>query len=199
MIPSRSAAAQSESAIEPSNSSVQFVPSNLTLACATKLAACMDYYIAHTKTPVKITLQAGEAQPVSIFLPQGDLDERKFDRIAQLLEDSSRFLPVETSSGTRLVQKSAIESLEVSAAAMEERSWSHEAALRQPVLVRVHTLTGRFYEGQLWVEQPAGAARTLDELNRAREFIALHGVDNVVFVGTRLVSTVEEVKLEESV
>jgi len=135
------------------------------------------------QTPAVLTMHDGELANVMLFVPPGD-------SITHMLEETSPFMPVSFSTGTRLLARSAIACI-----AVREVRWAaSEDDLpieRQQAIVRLRG--GIEIKGELRWTPPPGRRRTLDHLNEAATHLAIYDGDVTSYVAKAHIAGVEEI------
>ena len=128
--------------------------------------------VPRDQTPVSVTLHDGERASALLFVPPGD-------SIAKLLSDSTTFVPVSYSSGTRLVARTAIACITVHVihARLDDGDLPRE---RQRAIVRLRA--GTLIQGELRWIAPPGRRRTLDCINDDATHLMIHDGDYVSYI-----------------
>jgi hypothetical protein len=134
------------------------------------------------QTPALVTMHDGAEAQVYMFVAPGD-------KVTQVVEDTSPFLPMSFSTGTRLVARASIASLRIHVmhAPIEEELPGE----RQNVLVRM--CCSKTIKGELRWVAPEGQRRTLDHLNNGASYFVVHDHEHVTYITKAHVASVEEV------
>src|SRR5215216_3686064 len=122
------------------------------------------------QTPAVLVMHDGERANVMLFVPPGDT-------LTHVLDNADPFVPVNFSSGTRLVARSAIACLTVHEAQPLDDDLPVE---RQRAIVSLRA--GSKIEGELRWVAPPGRRRTLDYLNDGSNLLVVHGGDVTSYI-----------------
>jgi hypothetical protein len=134
------------------------------------------------QTPALLTMHDGEEAQVFLFVAPGD-------RVTQVVEDTSQFVPMSFTGGTRLVARDAIAaiSIHILHAPVEEELPGE----RQIALVRLRC--GKQLRGEMRWIAPEGRRRMLDFLNTESSYFVVYDTEHVIYVAKAHVASVEEV------
>lgn len=134
------------------------------------------------QTPVTVTLEDGEQAHAMLFLPPGS-------SVIRFLEEAASFVPVNYTTGLRLVARDSIACLTVQAtdAPPEDPDLPLE---RQRVRIRLRG--GRSIEGELRWIAVTGRRRTADCLNDPLTHVVVHDGQQVSFVAKAHIAHAEE-------
>jgi hypothetical protein len=139
--------------------------------------------IPRNQTPVTITLEGGERASAMLFVQPGT-------SVKRLLADSTPFVPVAFTEGTRLVARASIVCITVHVlhAHVEDHE---ELCERQKSLVRLRG--GQLMRGELrWMPESENR-RTLDHLNDQSSHLTVHDGDHVSYIAKSHVASVEDI------
>lgn len=137
--------------------------------------------VPRDKTPAELTLDDGERSYVLLYIAPGD-------RISQVFEDGSPFMPVTNAGGTRFVSRKAVACV----TAHSSRAPLDNDLPQERQMVVVHLRGGTIVRGELRWTAPYDRRRTQDHLNDASHYFLVFEADYVHFVAKAAVLSVEE-------
>jgi hypothetical protein len=152
-----------------------------------------DLTVPKRRVDVAVTLVGGLQRDVALFLSEGVPGHAGAEKLSDLLNGQSDFLPaVETSSGSMtFLNRTSVMIAEAQSDA--ERPGSEEHTIPTEHLVELALTDGRVLRGHVDYVLPPESARLVDFLNTPTLFLPLHVGSNVFLVNkhhiTRVVLT----------
>ncbi len=140
---------------------------------------------------VRLLLEGGESLEGVLYVPPTGPYGGPGRLIDRLNDETEAFMPlVSDKSGTRLVSKARILTLEV--AADQEDPEPIDTFASRELDVTIDTIGGVSLSGRLVFVMPAGQRRTLDFLNAAASFISLADEDKTTLIRRTGIISVRE-------
>lgn len=137
---------------------------------------------------VAFTLTGGKEIQGEVYLSLYSTSRMGEQRVDELLNEGSRFLPVRTGEGHLLVN---VEHIMLARCGMEEED--HDLTmLGERRTVKIGTLLGTTVIAELYVSLPRGFQRVKDCLNQPQRFLTLFVPGHVLYVNRDFIVTVED-------
>ncbi|MEZ4599076.1 MAG: hypothetical protein R2940_04725 [Syntrophotaleaceae bacterium] len=146
-----------------------------------------EQVIAKKRRRVRFTLIDGSEVEGDVFLWLYEVRHFGPQKVGELLNGESGFIPVATVQG--LVHLNVVNIVTVRATAEEE--WDDLDRLGKNYTVRIRTRIGEI-SGEMFVNLPAENSRVSDCLSQADRFLRIFCGDEIIYIGTRFVLSVQD-------
>lgn len=146
-----------------------------------------DGRIQKATRPTKIILSTGREIRGDVFVGLYDLHHSGPQRVGELLNENTAFLPVKTDKGVVLVNRAHI----VSAALPADREHDDLVRLGKRYEVRVTTIGGDL-RGAVFVNLPDVAIRVADYFNQPLRFLPLFRARTVTYLNREFILVVRD-------
>lgn len=138
--------------------------------------------------PVLFELYDGSEIEGEVFLRLYEAHHAGLQKVGDLLNEEARVIPLRTSKGTLLLNRSRIASAKVPA----ELERDDLMTLGKKYTVNLKMLRGKEIQGDIYVNLPEGFCRVKDYFNQPVQFFPLIQPEFVVYINRELVLFVQD-------
>jgi len=147
-----------------------------------------DQKIVKIRRQVLFTLADGSTVEGEVFLSLYEARHERPQRVGELLNSDDAFIPVETAAGT--IHLNIVNIVIAQTLFVEEGD--ELMRLGEQYRVQIATSLGSIIEGQVFVNLPHDRSRVSDYLNQRKRFCRVLRADEIVYVGTRFILSVQD-------
>lgn len=138
--------------------------------------------------PVLFELSDGSEIEGEVFLRLYEAHHAGLQKVGDLLNEDARVIPLRTSKGTLLLNRSRIALAKVQAKLERDDLMT----LGKKYTVRLKMLRGKEIQGDIYVNLPEGFCRVKDYFNQPVQFFPLIQSEFVVYINRELVLFVQD-------
>lgn len=147
-----------------------------------------DVRIDKNTCQIELLLADGNRIEGEVFLSLYGSRHLGPQKVIDLLQETSFFLPIKTAAGTILVNRRQIMMVRVAAESEQDElmTLGHRRHLR------IHTLDRQEIEADIYVDMPTGFGRVMDYLNQPMKYYTFFVPDYVLYIHPQFILSVQD-------
>jgi len=147
-----------------------------------------DVRIDKNTRHIELLLADGSHVEGEVFLSLYGARHSGPQKVIDLLQETSLFLPIKTSTGTILVNRQQIMTVRVAA----DTELDELMTLGHKRHLRIHTRDRQEIEADIYVDMPTGFGRVMDYLNQPMKYYTFFVPDYVLYIHPQFILSVQD-------